>query len=380
MMRVAAVAGTALAGALALGGVSSATPTAAASATPATAGPVRLGLGGMCLDNRLGLPTPGNPVQIWRCLGNANQQWRFWPDGSIRPATSSSVELSLNGAPNSSGQPKAVLAAVPVLGTTRGTAWSPTALRGLATVMSTGGGQLGLDYLNDPGGSTANGTQLIGSPNASDATGASEQWTPAASHYVATKATNVPDAGTTEGGYWALDTGTIINSLVWTGQGPDGNLTYDGSQAETAAFQTMPGNPQPGGTSPASIGDVLGGNLTGYYVYTLTTSHFVSSQPAASEAGFSALNPAGHAPDTFFANPGGGTYVVSHGIKSGVWAYVSATDNCGHVESMTQTDTNGAWNNSSGWSTSGNIPAYAPAGAEKWGNLAPGMQTCSSHG
>ena len=369
LRRAAGIAATAaLMGGAAMMAAGTASATATPAATPATAGAVSLGLGGMCLDNRLGAATPGNPVQIWRCLGNSNQQWQFWPDGSVRPAAHPGMELSLNTSDlNPAGHPYADLATVPA---SAGTVWQPTAGRALLTSLS--GGYNGL---NDPGFSTSNGTRVIGYPATGDAggaAGANSQWTPPAAHYATTKLTSVPDAGVANGGFWALDSGSVINSLVWTGRDSSGALTYDGAQAESASFLTMPGDPQPNNTASASakIGDVLPGSLSGYYLYTLTASHFVSSQPPASESGMGAWAPAVAAPDSFFATSSGDG-VTAHGTKSGVWDYTTAADNCGNTESMTQTDTNGAWDNQSGWTATGNIPAYAPAGA----NYAGG-QTC----
>jgi hypothetical protein len=39
---------------------------------------------GMCLDDKAGVGRDGQPVQLWKCLGNRNQAWRAEPDGTIR--------------------------------------------------------------------------------------------------------------------------------------------------------------------------------------------------------------------------------------------------------------------------------------------------------
>jgi len=44
-------------------------------------GEVRLGLGGMCLDDRGNQTRKGNPVQVWRCQDDAAQRWSFQPGG-----------------------------------------------------------------------------------------------------------------------------------------------------------------------------------------------------------------------------------------------------------------------------------------------------------
>jgi beta-glucosidase len=48
----------------------------------AAAGPVRLGLGGKCLDDKGNSAANGNKIQIWACNGGAAQQWAFQPDGT----------------------------------------------------------------------------------------------------------------------------------------------------------------------------------------------------------------------------------------------------------------------------------------------------------
>jgi hypothetical protein len=45
------------------------------------AGPVHFGVAGRCLDDRSGLTTNGNPVQIYTCNGTSSQSWTYWPGG-----------------------------------------------------------------------------------------------------------------------------------------------------------------------------------------------------------------------------------------------------------------------------------------------------------
>jgi Ricin-type beta-trefoil lectin domain/Cellulase (glycosyl hydrolase family 5) len=40
----------------------------------------------MCLDVAAGVARDGQPVQLWRCLGNRGQEWQAEPDGTIRNA------------------------------------------------------------------------------------------------------------------------------------------------------------------------------------------------------------------------------------------------------------------------------------------------------
>ena len=44
---------------------------------------------GMCLDDTAGIGRDGQPVQLWKCLGNRNQAWQAEPDGTIRNANGS---------------------------------------------------------------------------------------------------------------------------------------------------------------------------------------------------------------------------------------------------------------------------------------------------
>lgn len=41
------------------------------------------GLGGMCVDNAGSRTANGNPIILWNCTGNPNQQWTARPDGSL---------------------------------------------------------------------------------------------------------------------------------------------------------------------------------------------------------------------------------------------------------------------------------------------------------
>jgi hypothetical protein len=41
---------------------------------------------GMCLDDTDGIGRDGQPVQLWKCLGDRNQAWQAEPDGTIRNA------------------------------------------------------------------------------------------------------------------------------------------------------------------------------------------------------------------------------------------------------------------------------------------------------
>ncbi|HUN37695.1 MAG TPA: ricin-type beta-trefoil lectin domain protein [Trebonia sp.] len=56
-------------------------------------GEVRLGLPGMCLDDRGNQAAKGNPVQVWHCLDDLAQRWSFQPSG----APGGTGELRIDG-------------------------------------------------------------------------------------------------------------------------------------------------------------------------------------------------------------------------------------------------------------------------------------------
>jgi ricin-type beta-trefoil lectin protein/cellulase (glycosyl hydrolase family 5) len=58
---------------------------AAMAGPPAGYAPIRTGQG-MCLDGQGGVGPDGQPVQVWKCLGDRDQAWQAEPDGTIRNA------------------------------------------------------------------------------------------------------------------------------------------------------------------------------------------------------------------------------------------------------------------------------------------------------
>lgn len=336
--------------------IANATSASAAATSPAAAGPIHLGLGGMCLDNRGNAATPGNPVQIWKCIsGDASQQWQFYPDGSIRPASHSVYELSLSAGDTSpNGRPYADLvvanAAAPVT-------WSPTAGRALVTSLSTSA-LSGSFSLNDPGFSTSNGTRLIGSPGIGSAP--NEQFTPPGSHYAVSKLTYRPDSGG-GGDNWALDTITRTSSVVWEGNDSSAHV-YAGAVSDTGTFVTVPGNLTPNqGLHPGTkLGDSTIGTMSGLTAYSFTTSQFVGNHapPAAAQG----VEPIGTSLwyQLFFPASATATSTTYPGeLNSGPldwsWSYNIASDNCVKAESWVD-----AQSNSSGQATvAGDITAPA---------------------
>jgi hypothetical protein len=58
--------------------------TVKAAANTGPKGPVRLNLGGKCLDDTGNKSTNGNKIQIWACNGGAGQNWTYAQDGTLR--------------------------------------------------------------------------------------------------------------------------------------------------------------------------------------------------------------------------------------------------------------------------------------------------------
>jgi hypothetical protein len=331
--------------------LTSATAASAASTTPATAGEIHLGLGGMCLDDTGGSAAAGTPVQIWKCLGNANQQWRFYPDGTLRPAAHPSVALSLDQAnPTTNRRPIAVLATVNTTGPTADT-WLPTATKGLAdNHPSNGVDHPTYYYLNDPGGSTSNGTKLIGYPE-TGTPGANGQWTPPGSRYAVSKLTYRPDSGG-GGDNWALDTIMRTSSVVWEGNDSSGAHVYAGAVSDTGTFVTVPGNltPNQGGSDKGiTLGDSTIGTMSGITAYNFTASQLAGNNapPAAAQG----VEPIGTSLwyELFFPAAGttsttttfGGTGELSSGPLDWSWSYNIASDNCKKAEHWVDAQSNG---------------------------------------
>ena len=134
-------------------------------------GPVRLNLGGKCLDDTANSSANGNKIAIWVCNGGPAQNWKYVPDGS--PGGAGTLQINgkcadIAGGGTANGS-KIVL--WPCTGGANQQWFLPGAAGELYNPVS---GRC----LDDPGGSTANGTQV----DIFGCTGGSNQaWTPAAS-------------------------------------------------------------------------------------------------------------------------------------------------------------------------------------------------------
>jgi len=120
------------------------TVTAAADSGPT--GPVRLNLGGKCLDDTGNSSANGNKVQMWSCNGGAAQEWTYAEDGTLRihgkcldvigDGTSSGTGVQIWSCTGAGNQQ-----------------WVPSSNAQLVNPVSD-------RCLTDPSGSTANGTKL----------------------------------------------------------------------------------------------------------------------------------------------------------------------------------------------------------------------------
>jgi hypothetical protein len=329
---IAGLAVFAMAGSLFSGSIG--TAAAASYPSPAPAGAVHLALDDLCLDNTANSGTAGTPVQIWQCLGDAAQQWQFWPDGTLRPASHPTLALGLDFQNlNPNGRPTAVLQNV----TAPADSWTPSADRALIDNTSSGSTYF---YLNDPGSSTVDGTKLIGYPQTGP-TAPNEQWTPTSgASYATSELAYRPDSG--GDGTWALDTITRISSIVYEGDSASGVHQYLAAVSDTGTFITAAGSYTPnqaGSDKGLTLGDVSTGTMSGVTAYNFTSDNLAnSSGPPASVQG---IEPTSTSDWYQLWFPAGTTFAGQGELTSGPldwrWSY-SLVDNCGKTENWTDAD------------------------------------------
>ncbi len=100
----------------------------------------------ICVDDTGDATTNGNKIQIWSCLGNANQDWAIEPDGTIQ-VNGKCMVTDNNGTSNGTKVN---------LWTCTGDTNQQWTERSDGTLVNTRSGTC----LDDPGATTANGTQL----------------------------------------------------------------------------------------------------------------------------------------------------------------------------------------------------------------------------
>jgi lysozyme len=144
-------------GADSLEAAASTTFTWTVSLAPGTgrSGPVRLGLGGMCLDDPHDSSVVGTTADIRACSGSAAQRWTYARDDSLRingkclkSPTTAGWKVLLESCTGNPGQQWQLVYPGSV---------SPSASSGAVTLYNPGYAMC----LDDPGSSTSNGTKLV---------------------------------------------------------------------------------------------------------------------------------------------------------------------------------------------------------------------------
>jgi Ricin-type beta-trefoil lectin domain/Putative Ig domain len=122
------------------------------TAYTAGSGPVRLALGGKCLDDANNSSANGNKIQIWNCNGGTAQNWKFRPDGTPGGAGTLNIQGKCADVTNRSTTPGAKIQ----LWSCNGGASQQWFITGSGFLLNPASGLC----LDDPGSSTANGTRV----------------------------------------------------------------------------------------------------------------------------------------------------------------------------------------------------------------------------
>jgi Ricin-type beta-trefoil lectin domain/Putative Ig domain len=182
-----------------IGDVASFTWTVTAAADSGPNGPVRLDLGGKCLDDTGNSSANGNKVQMWTCNGGAAQSWTYAEDGTLRIHGKC---LDVIGRGTSSGTGVQI--------------WSCTGAANQQWVADTD-----TQFVNpapdlcltDSGGSTANGTKL-----------------------------QINSCGTGARDEWTIPAGAVLSAISGRCMDDFGNSTANGAKVD--AYNCNGGNPQ----------------------------------------------------------------------------------------------------------------------------------------
>jgi hypothetical protein len=198
-------------------------------------GPVRLDLGGKCLDDTVDSTTSGNKIQIWSCNGGSSQNWEYVPDGSPGGAGT----LQIHGK----------CADISNYGTANGSKIQLWSCNGGASQQWFLAGFAGELYnpasgrcLDDTGKSTTNGTQVeIFDCN----DGTNQAWTPAASPVlsgVAGKCLDDSGSGSADGNKIGSYSCNGLGSQTFT-IGLDGSLQIFGKCLDVTGHSQLDGAP-----------------------------------------------------------------------------------------------------------------------------------------
>jgi beta-glucosidase len=200
------------------------TVTAAADSGPN--GPVRLNLGGKCLDDTGNSSGNGNKVQMWTCNGGPAQNWTYAEDGTLR-IHGKCLDVISNGTASGTG--------VQI--------WSCTGAANQQWVADTDTqfvNPVSGRCLTDSGGSTANGTKLQIN---SCGTGARDEWTiPAGAVLSAISGRCMDDLGNSTANGAKVDAHICNggNPQKWTLE-PDGTIRVNGKCLDDTGNGTTSG-------------------------------------------------------------------------------------------------------------------------------------------
>ena len=200
------------------------TVTAAADSGPD--GPVRLNLGGKCLDDTGDSSANGNKVQMWTCNGGPAQNWTYAEDGTLRIHGKC---LDVIGRGTSSGTGVQI--------------WSCSGAANQQWVADTDTqlvNPVSGRCLTDPGGSTANGTKLQIN---SCGTGTRDEWTvPAGAVLSAIPGRCLDDSGSSTANGSKIDEYTCNGTAAqrWT-LDPDGTIRVNGKCLDDTGDSTTSG-------------------------------------------------------------------------------------------------------------------------------------------
>jgi hypothetical protein len=144
-------------------------------------GEAKLALGGKCLDDANNSSANGNKIQIWNCLGDASQNWKFIPDGAPGGAGILDINGKCADITNQSTTPGAAIQ----LWSCTGGANQQWFIAGSGSLVN----PVSNLCLDDPGASTGNGTRVDIADCTYTANGltatASQDWTLPASEVTA---------------------------------------------------------------------------------------------------------------------------------------------------------------------------------------------------
>ena len=209
-----------------IGDTASFTWTVTAAADSGPNGPVRLNLGGKCLDDTGNSSANGNRVQMWTCNGGAAQNWTYAEDGTLRI---NGKCLDVIGRGTSSGTGVQIWSCTGA----RNQQWVPVSTAQLVNPVS---GRC----LTDPGGSSANGTKLQIN---SCGSGTRDEWTvPAGVVLSAIPGRCLDDSGGSTGNGNKIDEYTCngVAAQKWTLE-PDGTIRVNGKCLDDTGDSTTGG-------------------------------------------------------------------------------------------------------------------------------------------